>query len=157
MSSGSAAENGVVSVSHVGLCVADLERSLRFYTEGLGFEAADGFDIGDDLAQLAEVPAPMECRAQFITHGSTTIELLGWRHPAAEGATSTSRRQLGFTHLSVNVDDLAAVEARLVELGARVLEDTRTHMDIPGGRVDIVFLADPDGVRIELSQFAVDA
>jgi lactoylglutathione lyase len=38
-----------------------------------------------------------------------------------------------------------------------VLEDTRTHVDIPGGGVDIVFLADPDGVRIELSQFTVAA
>ena len=57
----------------------------------------------------------------------------------------------------MNVDDLPAVVARLVALGARVLEDTRTHVDIPGGGVDIVFLADPDGVRIELSQFTVSA
>jgi lactoylglutathione lyase len=149
-------QDGVVSVSHVGLCVSDLERSLRFYTEGLGFEPADGFDIDDGLAHLAEVPAPVECRAQFITHGSTTIELLGWRRPGVEGEAPASRRHVGFTHLSVNVDDLAAVEARLVGLGARVLEDTRTHLDLPGARVDIVFLADPDGVRIELSQFTVD-
>lgn len=146
---------GVISMSHVGLCVSDLDRSLRFYTEGLGFEAADGFDIDDGLAQLAEVPPPVECRAQFVTHGSLTIELLGWRHPLVEGRAPTSRHHVGLTHLSVNVDDLAAVEARLVGLGARVLEDTRTHLDIPGGCVDIVFLADPDGVRIELSQFTL--
>ena len=157
MSSAPVANNGVVSMSHVGLCVSDLDRSLRFYTEGLGFEPADGIDIGDGLAPLAEVPVPIECRAQFITHGATTIELLGWNRPAAEGTPPTTRRQVGFTHLSVNVDDLAAVEARLVALGARVLEDTRTHLDIPGGEVDIVFLADPDGVRIELSRFTVDS
>jgi lactoylglutathione lyase len=156
MSSTSVTKDGVVSMSHLGLCVSDLDRSLRFYTEGLGFEPADGFDIDDGLAHLAEVPAPVECRAQFITHGSTTIELLGWHHPAVEGEASTSRHQLGFTHLSVNVDDLAAVEARLVGLGARTLEDTRTHLDLPGARVDIVFLADPDGVRIELNQLSVD-
>lgn len=156
MSESSVTKNGVVSVSHVGLCVSDLDRSLRFYTEGLGFEPADGFDIDDGLAHLAEVPAPVECRAQFITHGSTTIELLGWRQPGVEGEVSTTRRHVGFTHLSVNVDDLPAVEARLVGLGGRVLEDTRTHLELSGARVDIVFLADPDGVRIELSQFTVD-
>jgi glyoxylase I family protein len=26
--------------SHFGLCVSDLERSLRFYCDGLGFERA---------------------------------------------------------------------------------------------------------------------
>src|SRR5690606_24182745 len=43
-----------VSVSHIGLCVSDLEASLRFYTEGLGFEVAEGFDVGDEVAQTLE-------------------------------------------------------------------------------------------------------
>ena len=35
--------------SHVGICVADLERSLRFYCDGLGFEVAEGYDLTDTL------------------------------------------------------------------------------------------------------------
>jgi len=27
-----------LSFSHLGICVSDLERSVRFYVEGLGFE-----------------------------------------------------------------------------------------------------------------------
>jgi lactoylglutathione lyase len=43
--------NGVVrAVRHLGLCVSDFERSLRFYTEGLGFELAERFDIPSALA-----------------------------------------------------------------------------------------------------------
>ncbi|MEU6745431.1 VOC family protein [Spirillospora sp. NPDC046719] len=63
-----------------------------------------------------------------------------------------SRRQIGFTHLSVHVDDLPAVEKRLVALGATAIEHTRTHIPMRGGAMDVLFLADPDGVRIELVQ-----
>ncbi len=36
-----------VQISHVRLCVSDLERSLRFYSEGLGFEVQERIP-GDD-------------------------------------------------------------------------------------------------------------
>jgi lactoylglutathione lyase len=88
----------------------------------------------------------------MIVKGATKLELLGWRHPKAEGKALTTRRQIGFTHLSVHVDDLAAVEARLVALGATPIEYTRTHFPMPGGAMDMLFLADPDGVRVELVQ-----
>ncbi|WP_007510749.1 VOC family protein [Pseudofrankia saprophytica] len=142
----------VTTVSHIGLCVSDFERSLRFYTEGLGFELAEGFDIGDALAQLAEVEPPMSCRSQMIVKGSTKLQLLGWKTPAAEGAALVTRRQIGFTHLSAYVDDLTEVEARLVALGATPIEHTRTHIPMRGGAMDVLFLADPDGIRIELVQ-----
>ncbi|UGQ10992.1 VOC family protein [Yinghuangia sp. ASG 101] len=132
--------------------MADFERSLRFYTEGLGFERAEAWTIGDSLAQLAEVPPPMNCRSQMLVKGPMKLELLGWRNPKAEGSASTTRRQIGFTHLSVFVDDLAAVEARLVALGATPIEHTRTHFPIPDGESYVLFIADPDGIRIELMQ-----
>ena len=47
------------SPSHLGLCVSDLARSLRFYCEGLGFELAEGYTLDDtmlpDLARSLEV------------------------------------------------------------------------------------------------------
>ncbi|MEU9025835.1 VOC family protein [Actinomadura sp. NPDC048394] len=61
--------SGVVAVSHIGLCVSDFDRSLRFYTEGLGFEIAEGWDIGDSLAQLATVPRrPDGIRIELVQH-----------------------------------------------------------------------------------------
>jgi len=29
-----------LSVSHIGICISDLERSMRFYCKGLGFKKA---------------------------------------------------------------------------------------------------------------------
>ena len=58
--------------------------------------------------------------------------------------------QLGLTHLSIRVDDVAAVAATLEALGGTVLADSRTTFDLPGASLDFVYCTDPDGVRIEL-------
>jgi catechol 2,3-dioxygenase-like lactoylglutathione lyase family enzyme len=141
-----------VRMSHAGLCVADLERSLRFYTEGLGFEVAEGYDLGDEVAATLEVPAGVRLRSQMIVKDGAKIELLGWTSPVAEGTPSSRRNQLGLTHLSFEVEDLPGVEARLVALGASVVESTRTHIDMGVATLDLLFLADPDGTRIELME-----
>ena len=34
--------------SHIGICVSDLDRSLRFYCEGLGFEVAERYELDSE-------------------------------------------------------------------------------------------------------------
>lgn len=135
--------------SHIGLCVTDLERSLRFYCDGLGFEKVIGFDLDDTtmpgLDRSLEVEAPVALTSQFIQLGGMKIELLHFRSPAVGGTPSPSRGCIGFTHLSFYVDDVDASAARLVELGGTVIQSTRANLG-----VELVFLADPDGARVEL-------
>ena len=86
-----------VTVSHIGLCVSDLEASLRFYIEGLGFEVAEAFDVGDEVAHTLEVEQGVVLKSQMIQKDGMKIELLGWTSPAAvrhavdaRGASSAS-------------------------------------------------------------------
>jgi catechol 2,3-dioxygenase-like lactoylglutathione lyase family enzyme len=141
-----------ITPSHTALCVSNLERSLRFYTEGLGYEVQERFETGDEVAGLCEIemPTPVTMCAQFLAKDGVRLELVHWPEPGVHGTPSRTRNQLGLTHLSYEVTDLRAVEARLVSLGATVIEGTRTHVDRPTYQVDMVFLADPDGTRIEL-------
>lgn len=140
--------------SHIGICVTDLERSLRFYCDGLGFRADERFELDSDqvpgLDLALEIGERTVVTSQFIRAEGLAIELLAYRTPAPEGSPSTSRRLLGLTHLSLYVDDLEGAIAHLVECGGTVLEGTRQS---PG--IDLVFLADPDGVRVELMQLPV--
>jgi lactoylglutathione lyase len=136
--------------SHFGICVSDLERSLRFYCEALGFEKAESHTIGSDFAALMDLP-DVSVTSQFIRRGPTAIELLAFDEPAAFGERERRAvHQLGLTHLSFRVRDLAATEARIVDLGGAVVESSRTTVDLGGTPLRFLYCTDPDGVRVEL-------
>ncbi|MEX2254724.1 MAG: VOC family protein [Acidimicrobiia bacterium] len=121
----------VIEPSHFGMCVSDIDRALRFYCDGLGFAAGDGYDLDSTAApgldHALEVPGPVSIRSQFIALGDMRIELIRFADRDAEGEPSSRRTQLGVTHLSFWVDDVDATAARLVEHGGTLLESTRTN------------------------------
>ena len=136
--------------SHFGICVSNLERSLAFYCDALGFEKAESHSIGTDFAPLMDLEN-VEVTSQFIRKGTTTIELLGFEDPAPYG--DRERRplnQLGLTHLSFRVGDMEATSAKVVEHGGTVVESSRTAIDMGDASLKFVYCTDPDGVRIEL-------
>jgi glyoxylase I family protein len=137
-------------VSHVGLCTHDLPATLRFWVDGLGFEVAEAWDLDTDM--LPGLGAALEVdgdrvavRSQMIRRDGVSIEVLAYDEPAPTGRPSTSRGRLGLTHLAFWVDDLEATVARLVEHGGTVIESTRQNLG-----VDLLFVEDPTGVRVEL-------
>jgi lactoylglutathione lyase len=136
--------------SHFGICVGDLERSLRFYCEGLGFEKAESHVIGSEFARLMDLP-DVAVTSQFIRKGPTSIELLAFSEPTAFGdGVRRPMQQLGLTHLSFRVTDVAATAASVASLGGAVVEASRTTIDLGGTTLTFVYCTDPDGVRIEL-------
>jgi catechol 2,3-dioxygenase-like lactoylglutathione lyase family enzyme len=135
--------------SHIGICVSDLERSMRFYCEGLGFEIAERYEL--DSASLPGLDRTLEVRddvvltSQLIERDGFRVELLKFHEPGVVGSPSQRRNQLGLTHLCFFVDDVDDAAERMLEHGGFVLDQTRENVG-----TDIVFLMDPDGVRIEL-------
>jgi catechol 2,3-dioxygenase-like lactoylglutathione lyase family enzyme len=139
-----------VRVSHVALAVADLDVSTRFYREGLGFELGMSFRNGDDMAGVSEVEPPVRMRCQFLVKDGFRLELMGWETPPVHGTPARLRNQRGLTHLSFEVDDADATQARLLELGGAAIPGARLYIDEKA--ITLLFLADPDGTRIELLQ-----
>jgi catechol 2,3-dioxygenase-like lactoylglutathione lyase family enzyme len=132
--------------SHIGLCVRDLERSRRFYVDGLGFEEYARFEID---RQIAEVDPPCDFTSFFIQKDGLRIELLDYRTPGVFGEPVNRRNHVGLTHLSFVVDDVDAAARELESYGGTIIEGTRSGQHDPD-MVQIIFLADPDGTRVEL-------
>lgn len=152
-----------VTPSHSGICVTDLERSIRFYCEGLGFDAAERLPArgGPDFAAFLEVESDPDFTSAFVRSGPCTLELLQYTSPAPTGSPSASRGRLGLTHLAFHVEDSELAAKRLVELGGTRLAAADLMFDNDGVVTTgagptanhCIFVADPDGVRIELLQW----
>lgn len=146
----------VQAVTHVGIVVSDLDRSLRFYTEGLGFVPAEpNGTIGRVIDSLVELEG-VELRYRFLRQQGVTVELLHFVHPEAVGAAERApMNRLGLAQLGVVVTDLDATAAQVGKLGGRVAEGTRTRyrVDDASPEIDSVYCTDPDGVRLELMEF----
>ena len=139
-----------LSFSHLGICVSNLERSVRFYCEGLGFEEVASHQVGGEFAALMEVEG-VELESRMLSRDGVTIELLGYLAPGTSGdGTRRPMNQLGLTHLSLRVGDVDGLAATIEALGGTVLPATRTTFDLPDARLDFLYCTDPDGVRIEL-------
>ncbi len=136
-----------IAIRHFGICVADIELSSRFYREGLGFEPVmDITEIGAPFDALIELPGAT-LLVQQLRCGDVTIELLGFKDREATGAGERGAMNTrGLTHITLVVDDVDAVAARIVEYGGRIHEETL--VDSSFGRM--LFCTDPDGVRLEL-------
>jgi lactoylglutathione lyase len=132
--------------SHLGICVTDLDKSVTFYCDGLGFERGESFPIDATFGAALEVPGDLALTSQFIRREGVAIELLHYTTPAPTGEPSQRRNQVGLTHLSFYVEDVDATATTLVAAGGTVIESTRTTNE----GIDLLFLHDPDGVRIEL-------
>jgi catechol 2,3-dioxygenase-like lactoylglutathione lyase family enzyme len=141
----------ILRLSHIGVCVSDLERSLRFYRDLLGFERVSELEISGEptatLLQLDEV----DLHAVYLQRDGARIELLHYRRPGAVGdGAPRAMNQLGLTHFSMRVDDLWGLLDRLKAAGVRVLE--KSKIEIPAFAAAAAFVADPDGILIELVQ-----
>ena len=140
----------MLSFSHFGICVSDLERSLRFYRDALGFELVASHRVGDEFAALMEIDG-VSLESRMLSRDGVTLELLGFESP---GHTGDGRRRpmnlLGLTHLSLRVDDVEVVAATIEDLGGAIVRSSRTTFGTDGARMDFLYCTDPDGVRIEL-------
>lgn len=135
-------------LSHHGLCVADLARSLAFYRDGLGFTEISRMRFSDAATQRLLGIRGAVLDAVYLRRDGMTLELLHFPRPGVELAAGPRPvNRVGLTHLSFVVSDLDAALATLGALGAAVLAETR--IGEPGGS-SAVFVTDPDGTRIEL-------
>jgi len=127
-------------LDHVGIAVADLQEALAFYRDALGLEV-----------EAPEEVASQRVRAHFIPAGDAAIELLEATADDSPIAKYVARRGPGLHHITLRVDDIRAVLARLTEKGVRLIDDT-PRQGAHGSLVAFIHPSAAHGVLVELKQ-----
>jgi lactoylglutathione lyase len=128
----------ITGIGHVAFYVSDLEQSLHFYCDILGFQRA--FDLDRE-----GTPSPWIVYLQIAP--DHFIELF----PGGTGENKTL--PVGYNHFCLTVDDLAAT---LKELAARGLPISGAPVQASDKNWQY-WIQDPDGNRIELMQITSDS
>jgi lactoylglutathione lyase len=138
---------------HMGIQVADLERSLAFYRDILGFEVAFAWNPqADYIREMVGYPgADIHAAILRLPSSDVFLELLEYRNVERQ-PVDTRTANPGTAHIAFFVEDLESLYASLVERGVPSVSAPVTPTIGPnkGGRA--VYMIDPDGVRVELIQ-----
>ena len=140
----------LLRLTHIGICVSDMERSLRFYRDLLGFRFEHELRVAGEPSDTLLRLKGVELHAVYLQRDGVRIELLHFAAPAGPQPRSRPMNEHGLTHLSFRVADLDATLTALRTAGERVLEETVIRF--PEFRSAAGCIVDPDGQLIELVQ-----
>lgn len=117
---------------HTCVRVKDLEKSLKFYQEGLGLVVTNKKDFPEQKFSLVYLSTEVGGYEIELTYNYDTEK------PYELGN--------GFSHTAIGVDELEKMREKHIALGYEVTE----LKGLPGEAPAYYFVTDPDGYRVEI-------
>lgn len=136
---------------HVGIVVADMGKSLAFYRDIFGFKLQMERRITTPWVGAVNGVPNAQLHVVFLEGYGQRIELLAFA-PSEENLPREGANRPGRVHLTFQVEDLAEAIEILEARGVELVAPAQTNTEGPNAGSKVVFLFDPDGVRIELVQ-----
>lgn len=139
----------VLATNHTSFTVSNLDRTVAFFTDALGFEL---------LSKAPRDPAAIEkitgveggdVVIAYIQGPGHRLELIEYVGPPDRGAVWPRPCDVGFAHVAYDVDDVDAAVAAAARHDVTVIREIHTIDAGPNTGRRVVYLRDPDGITIE--------
>ena len=139
----------ISSTNHTSFTVSNLDRSLTFFRDGLGFEVTSKAPRDPQLIERITGVKGAQIMVAYVRGPDHALELIEYSAPATRTAVYPQPCDTGFAHIAFNVKNLdaalaAAARYEVMPIAAPVAIDAGPNK---GRRV--VYLRDPDGITIE--------
>jgi lactoylglutathione lyase len=140
----------------LGIVVGDVEKSVRFYTEAVGFKEVKGFDVSGEYAKdVGLTPGKgLKVRVLVLADGDAATKLKLIEFPGDKPKKNENEyisSELGYRYLTIFISDTNAALKRLDKAGVKPI--AKCPQPLPKGFPEGVFLTiirDPDGNPVEL-------
>lgn len=148
------------AIDHINFVVSDLERSVRFYTELLGFRESKRAHLeGDWIERIVGLKGVVADVAFIVAPaGEPRIELLCYKTPKGESIPANSlANTVGIRHIAFRVDDIHASAKKLRDAGVKLLSNPvivpETVVTHDAGHKMLCYFHDPDGILLEITEY----
>jgi lactoylglutathione lyase len=133
-------ENRIKGLAHIGVHTADMEKSIQFYTEILGFELLHQKDLVNPNGTT---------RLGFVNVGGLVIELI---QPA--DVSGVKERKAGIIdHIAIEVKDIDQVILKLKAKGVEFNSAEKGVNKTLFNGISNIFFKGPNGESLELFQY----
>ena len=147
----------IISADHTGIAVSNLERSLAFWRDMLGFELSHTAHQTGELAQEITGVASAEIKLAVLkAPGGHKVELLEYLAPADRKRADIRPCDVGSVHVALLVHDLDAVLERIAASDWKAAGKPQRLQSGPNAGKRVVYVRDPDGTTIEFMEMPAE-
>ena len=144
----------VLSTNHTSFTVSDLEWSLSFFRDILGFEVTSKAPRDPRAIQHITGVKDAEVMIAYVRGPGHSVELIQYLRPDCEAKPHFSPNDVGFAHLAFDIDNIDAAVIAAKKFGVDPIAAPYVSDAGPNAGSKVVYLRDPDGITIELIQKA---
>ncbi len=142
----------VLGTNHTSFTVSDLDRSLAFFRDVLGFAVTSRAPRDPRVIEQVTGVGGAEVMIAYVEAPGHRIELIQYLGPEDRGSVRPRPCDVGFAHVAFDVDNIDAAVAAAEAHEVRPINPPLLTDAGPNAGRKVVYLRDPDGITIELIQ-----
>jgi catechol 2,3-dioxygenase-like lactoylglutathione lyase family enzyme len=148
---GVAQSNFTSKVIGIGVVVADLDKSLDFYVNGIGMVKTGSFTINEEFSKRSGLangePTQVTMLKLENSPDATDWKLMSFGKKAGHPQSKFIQDDTGMQYITINVKSLKPIIDRLTKMNVSFRGSTPTPLN---DKAHFVLVQDPDGTFIEL-------
>jgi glyoxylase I family protein len=138
-------------IAHVGFSVGDLDISIPFYRDLLGFKVSYDVERSGPITEGITGISGVRLRIAMLTLHDLHLELIQYLAPIG-GKLDLRVCNIGCSHIAFYVDDIQEAHRFLSANGVHLNSPPNEIKDGPLAGTKSLYLFDPDGITLELMQ-----
>lgn len=142
----------VLATNHTSFTVSNLERTVAFFRDALGFEVTSKAPRDPKAIEHITGVEGSEITVAYVRGPGHSLELIEYSAPPDRGKVRPRPCDVGFAHVAYDVDDIDAAIGAAAEHGVAAIAPPMTVDKGPNAGARVAYLRDPDGITIEFIQ-----